>query len=193
MTTQLVRLAVLAAATALAGCGSSPKANFYTLSAGAAPAQSRAKAAYSVTIGAITVPDSLDRPQIVTRSGANQVVINEFERWAGPLKGEIARVISDNLTQQLSDASVFAYPQGTTLIADYRVIVDLQRFDSALGEAATVEVLWQVRPAKGEPKNGRAVAREAVTGKDYDALVAAHNRALAAVSGEIAAAIRASR
>ena len=184
-------IAALLAAAALVGCGSSPKANFYTLGPGAAPARAEAKASYRIAIGAVTVPDALSRPQIVTRAGANQVTINEFERWAGPLKDEIARALAANLTQLLAGASVFAYPQSANVEADYKVFVDVQRFDSAPGDAATVEALWQVRPAKGEPKFGRSIAREATQGKDYDALVAAHGRALAAVSRDIAAAIRA--
>ena len=190
MTSRFLLPAALLAVALLSGCGTSPNATFYTLGAIEAPAPGEAKAAYTVAIGAVTVPEMLERPQIVTRSGANQVTINEFERWAGPLKSEIARTIAENLTKLLGGASVFTYPQSASVNADYRVLVDVQRFDSTPGEAATIEVLWQVRPAKGEPKNGRSVAREAVQGKDYDALVAAHNRALATVSSEIAAAIR---
>ena len=187
MTSRPVFLTVLLALVMLAGCGTSPKANFYTLGPDAAPMQGQPS--FSVAISAVTVPDILDRPQMVLRSGANQVVINDFERWAGTLKSEIARAIADNLTQMLNGAIVFAYPQGANLTADYKVYIDIQRFDSALGDAATVEVLWQVRPAKGEPKNGRSAVHEATGGAGYEALVAAHNRALAAVSRDIANAI----
>lgn len=183
--------ALLLAAVVLAGCSSPPKANFYTLSPAAAPARADAKALYSVAIGAVAVPESLDRPQMVVRTGANQVTIAEFERWAGPLKSEIALAIAANLKPLLGGASVFIYPQGAN--ADVNVSVDVQRFDSVLGDAATVEVLWQVRTAKGAPKSGRSMMREAANGAGYEAVVAAHGRALAAVSRDIAAAIRAVR
>ena len=182
---------VLLAAATLAGCGSSPKANFYTLGPIDTPARAETKAAYSVAIASVGLPQMLDRPQIVTRTVANQVTINEYERWAGPLKNEIARAIAADLSRQLGGATVFTYPQSGNVDAQYRVAIDVQRFDAAPGDAATVEAVWTVRPLKGEAKNGRSIAHEAAQGVGYDALVAACNRALATVSADIAGAIRA--
>jgi hypothetical protein len=72
------------------------------------------------------------------------------------------------------------------------VLVDIQRFESVRGDAVTIDAEWSVRPAKGgAPRNGRSVVRQAATGKDYDALAAAHSKALAALSDEIAQAVRA--
>lgn len=189
MTRATASAALLLSALLLAGCGSTPKTSFYTLTPAAAGTRADAKGSYSVAIGPVAIPDSVDRPQMVLRTGANQVAISEFERWAGPLRNEIALALAENLRSRLGGASVFTYPQG--IGADVNVSVDVQRFDSALGEVATVEVLWQVRPAKGAPRSGRSQVREAAGGAGYDALVAAHGRALAAVSGDIAAAIRA--
>jgi len=183
--------ALLFGAVVLAGCSSPPKANFYTLSPVAAPARAEVTVPYSVALGSVGIPESLDRPQLVVRAGGNQVTVAEFERWAGPLKNEIAIAIAENLRPLLGGASVFTYPQGVG--ADVRVSVDVQRFESVLGEAATVEVLWQVRTDKGAAKSGRSVVREVPQGAGYDAIVAAHGRALATVSGDIATAIRAAR
>ena len=185
-------IAAMLALTVLAGCASSPKSHFYTLSSGAALERSEANAQYTVAIGPVTVPDIIDRPQIVTRSGPNQVQIAEQERWASPVKSEISRVIADNLMQQLDGAYVYVYPQNVTTNPDYQVLVEVQRFDSTLGDAVTVEALWAVRPAQGgAAKNGRSVVREPTNGNGYDALVAAYSRALTAVSRVIAEAIRA--
>jgi len=189
-----MQLAALLAAAVLAGCGSSPKTNFYTLSSGTPPPAAPAAAApYSVAIGMVTVPDVIDRPQLVTRSGANQLNIDEFSRWGEPLKSEIPRVIAANLSRELEGALVSTYPQSALVNADCRVQIEVQRFDSVPGDAATIEILWTVRPTKGDARSGRAVAREAAGGAGNDALVAAHSRALAAVSSDIAAAVRAAR
>ena len=74
----------------------------------------------------------------------------------------------------------------------YLVTIDVQRFDSIRGQAAVLEAVWAVREtAGGEPRSSRTVARETVQGDGFDALAAAHSRALAKLSGDIATAIRA--
>jgi uncharacterized protein len=71
------------------------------------------------------------------------------------------------------------------------VTINVQRFDSIPGQEVLVEAVWAVRKATGSaPRSGRTVAREVVADKSFDALAAAHSRALAMVSGDIAAAIR---
>ena len=72
------------------------------------------------------------------------------------------------------------------------VTIDVQPFDSIPGHEVVIDAVWTVRKAKGgETRSGRTVAREAVTDASFDALAAAYNRSLAAVSSHIAAAIRA--
>jgi uncharacterized lipoprotein YmbA len=183
-----MKIAVLPAfllAAAIAGCGTSPRPTFYLLDADTALKHTGAKVTYTIAVGPVSVPDGLDRPQIVTRARFSQVAINEFERWAEPLRSQIGRVIAANLSQLLNGAYVYAYPQGAGLNADYTVYVNVQRFDSALGEAAAIDVQWTVRPSQGAARNGRSQVREPSDGKSYDALVAAHNRALAEVSRQI--------
>jgi uncharacterized lipoprotein YmbA len=192
--TRLAFLASLAfLAVALAGCGS-PQVHYYTLSSTAVPAAGEAQPATaipSVGLGPITLPDVVDRPQFVLRAGANRVVIAEEHRWAEPLKSEIPRVIAENLSHLLGVKQVWSYPQSAAETAEIRVLVDIQRFDSVPGDAVTVDASWTVQRKSGEPAPGRSLAREAAGGPGHDALAAAHSRALATVSRDIAAAIRA--
>jgi len=51
----------------LGGCSSSPKASFYTLSADAALQHTGAAVPIHIVVSPVTVPDLVDRPQIVTR------------------------------------------------------------------------------------------------------------------------------
>jgi hypothetical protein len=192
MTRNLTAIGLVVALALVAGCGTSPKVRFYTLSAAETPAAAAApaKASLTVSVGPVTVPDVVDRLQIVLRIGANQVERSEFDRWGEELKLAIPRVVAASLAQQIASARVVVYtPSAPT--ADFRVLIAVERFESELGKAVTVEASWSIRPgAKGEPKSGRSVVREPVGAAGYDALVAAHSRALAAISRDIAEALR---
>jgi hypothetical protein len=175
----------------LAGCASSPPASFYTLEARAVAEPVASKADFSVLVGPVSIPDLVDRPQMVLRVDASRVTIAEQARWAEPLKIAIARAVAGNLGKMLDGARTAAYPQVTGSSADYQVFLDVQNFEAVLGSASTIEVLWTVKAGKDKSeKTGRSVMREAVTGADHAALVAAHERALAAISREIAVAVR---
>lgn len=176
----------------LAACGTLPRDRYYTLTAaGGTPTPAAAASASSIAVGPVTVPEAVDQPQFVVQVAANQVAIHEFHRWASPLKGEIARVVAANLGQELGTARVWAYGPAMLPTPDYQVLIDVQRFDSTLGDAVVIDALWTVRRAAGgPPKTGRSLVREAATGAGFDPLVAAHSRALARVSGDIANAIR---
>jgi len=176
----------------LAGCGS-PKEYLYTLSSSTASGSTRAlptNALASIVVGPVTLPEVVDRPQIVVRVGPNQVALAEQHRWAASLKREIPRVIAENLAQLLGSGLVSSYEQEVGARADIQVLLDVKRFDATVGEAATIESFWTIRRASGQPTTGRSVVREPIGGDGYDGLVAAHSRALAALSREIAEAIR---
>ena len=66
----------------------------------------------TVVIGAVTVPELVDRPQIVVRAGTNHVAIDEFARWAEPLKSQIPRVFVADLSQLLNSPRVSTSPIG---------------------------------------------------------------------------------
>jgi len=170
------------------GCASTPS-RFYTLSAAGATAKNSSD--LSVAVGPVSIPAVVDRPQIVVSIGPNQVRLEEFNRWAQPLQNNITRVIAENLMAQLGTPRVTVFPELTSTDANYRAIIDIQRFDSMPGEAATLEALWVVRRMKdGEAERGRTTVRQSVTEKDYAALAAAHSQAVARLSQEIADALR---
>ena len=175
----------------LAGCSSAPRVTFYTLNV-AATNEAPAPPFNSVAIGPITLPDLLDRPQLVVRTAANRVDILESHRRAELLKSEIPRIIAADLGILLKPARVSTYPQNAGQEADYRVLLDIQRFEMTVGEGVGLEALWSVRRSDGGvPKTGRTVVSEPAGAAGYDALVAAQSRALAAVSRDLARALRA--
>jgi uncharacterized protein len=172
-----------------AGCASAP-ARFYTLTSTASPTRAAA-ADYAVLVSSVTVPASVDRPEFVVQIAPNRVALEEFNRWAGPLNESIARTIAGDLAVLLGTRRVASGPIGNFDPA-YRVTLDVQQFDSIPAESVLIEAVWAVqKTAGGATRSGQTVAREKLQGTDFDALAAAHSRALAQVSAEIATAIRA--
>jgi hypothetical protein len=182
--------ALCAIALVAAGC-STPPSHLYTLSANASPAATPAPVNVSVVVGPISIPAIVDLPQIVVSSGANQITLDEFNRWASPLQTNISRVVAQNLVALLGTPRVAQFQQSLNLDADYRVAIEVQAFDSAPGTAATINAVWVVRRTKdGKSATGRTTITEPTAAAGYEALAAAHSRALARMSQEIADAIR---
>jgi uncharacterized lipoprotein YmbA len=184
----MVSIAIVAAAAS--GCGTSAPSRFYTLdptalSDGAAPVS------YPIMVGPVSVPAAVDRPEFVVQAAPNRVEVDEFNRWAAPLNDAVAQVVAGDLVKLLGTPNVASAPMANFVPA-YRVTIDIQRFDSVPSQAALVEAVWTVHStAGGETRSGRTVAREAVQGDGFDVLAAAHSRALAKMSGDIAGTIRA--
>jgi uncharacterized lipoprotein YmbA len=123
--------------------------------------------------------------------GPNQVRLEEFNRWAAPLQNNIARVVADNLALMLGTGRVTLWTQASSADPEYRGVIDVQSFYSAPGEAAVLDALWSVRRMKdGKAATGRTTAHETVQEKSYEALAAAHSRAAARLSRDIADAVR---
>jgi uncharacterized lipoprotein YmbA len=175
----------------LAGCASTPPSRFYTLSS-TSVAGTKASSDLSVAVGPVSIPAVVDQPQIVVTIGPNQVRLEEFDRWAVPLQGNIARVVAENLIVLLGTQRITVFPQSTSADAEYRAIIDVQRFESIPGEAAALDATWIVRRAKdGKTERGRTTVRETIPVKDFDALAAGHSRAAARLSQDIGDAVRA--
>ena len=175
-------------AALVAGCVSSPS-HFYTLSANVAPVT--ATSTVSVAVGPVTVPAAVDQPQIVVSTGANQVMFDEFNRWASPLQDNIARVVAENLVAALGTPRVTLFPQTLTSDADFRVVIEVRNFDSTPGKSAALDAVWTVRRTKdGKSETGRTSVREPVQDASYEALAAAHSRAVARMSQDIADTVK---
>ena len=170
------------------GCATSPTPAFYTLSAVQHIEQSPGASPTAIAIDLVTVPELVDRSQIVTKLDANRVRIDEFARWADPLKSQIPRVLAADLAEIIPGAIVSTFPQRANDNA-YRVTVDVQNFDSLADGTVTLVVIWSVRPPNGGKQiAGRSVVRQSAVGSGYDGLVKAHSRALLSVAKDIAAA-----
>jgi uncharacterized lipoprotein YmbA len=174
-----------------AGCAS-PPSRFYTLcSASTAPAPAPVSA-LSLAVGPVSVPAAVDRPEIVVSTGANQVRLDEFNRWASPLQDEVSRVVTENLVTMLGTGKVIQSPPSLSGKSAYRVSIEVQRFESVPGKYARLDAVWTLRRTRdGMSTTGRTSVQEEVSEPDYGALAAAHSRAISRLSRDIADEVRA--
>ena len=176
----------------IAGC-SSPATQYYMLSndAGSVTELINPTPGPSIGIAPITLPEAVDRPQFVVRTGNNRITVVDLHRWVGSLKNEIPRVIAGNLLKILGPANILSYPQHGADTADIRIYVDIQQFESVLGKTATIDANVTVQWSDGKGyRTQRIHVEESVSGDSYDALAAAHSRALLGMSQSIASIIR---
>jgi uncharacterized lipoprotein YmbA len=172
---------------ALVGClGSSRPARFYTL----APLQVRDGAVSPATdatlaIGPVEIPDYVDRQQIVTRTGANELVVSEFDRWGSSLDDQFTGSLVATLADRLAPQQVAVVPWRSVILsggATYRVAVSVSRFDGIPGQSVVLQGRWELLAQSGGKEKSLGIREASVTeqidGAGYDALVVAMQRAL---------------
>lgn len=189
------RAALIVGFVVLSGCAApAQQTRYYTLADETVPLAKSAgpSASYRVAIGPATVPEVLDRLQMVLRVSSNRLVISDMHLWSGALKREIPRVIAREVAQQLPATQVAAYQQYSGQNAMFRVPIDVVRFESVEGKSITLTAEWSVLSRSGEIlREARSEYTEAVDSPGIVPLIVAHRKALAALSQEIALAISA--
>jgi uncharacterized protein len=190
----LIAVAALALAANLVACVRTAEVRYYTLSAEAPGRPARGEPAqYTVRVDPASVPEMLDRPELVLRVSATELAIDDSHRWAEPLRTGIARAVASDLARELDGALVVLADEGAAREStDVEVTIDVQRLDAKLGESVAIDVAWVARwTSAGTVHTGRSVARApaAVSGS-YDALVVACGQALGTLSSDIARAVR---
>jgi uncharacterized lipoprotein YmbA len=148
--------------------------------------------ALAIGVGPVEIPEYLDRPNIVTRAGENEIVLADFAQWAEPFGSHVSRVLMENLVAKLGTDRVIEYPRAVSIPIDYQVAVHVIRFDAVLTQEAVLFARWGLFSGS----EGKEIVahtsrlREPLAEGGYPALVAAQSRLLGRLSGEIAAEIR---
>jgi len=178
----------------LAACGSTPEVRYYLISARLTAAETGVMPAGKVVgLGPVTLPDYLQRPQMVTRMSVTRLHYHDDQRWAEPLPDNILRVLREDLSGLLGVDDVVSYPWPRNRLVDYQVTLDLTRFDADSTGSVSLEGHWSVhKEGDSSPLVGRHIALSIPAGSSSpDAVAAAHGEALARLAGEIAAELRA--
>jgi len=184
--------ALLGVSIVAAGC-LAPRVDpstFYVLTS-AAPV-GNARVPVRLGVGPVTLPGYLDRSQIVRRLGEHQVALSDGERWAEPLRENLARTLTENLTRTLQPDAAVAYPWHPSARVGYAVAVDFTRFEPDTTGLVRLEAAWQVTEGTSGAVVQRGTSRidETADGAGTEPAIAAMSRALVRLSDELAGAVR---
>lgn len=191
------RMAAAATAAALlaswlAGCSSTPPTNFHTLmppAQASASAKSAPAGAIAWEVLAVSIPAQVDQPQWVVRTVDGGLAVLEQERWIAPLGEEIRAAVTDRLTQLVG-----APAPAAAASAQWRVRIDVQRFESVPGREARLDAVWTLNAA-GAPAAALRCRSEFVqpvaAGGGYALLAKGHQQTVAQLGDVIAAALKA--
>jgi uncharacterized lipoprotein YmbA len=178
----------------LTACGGrTPPAKFYTLQ----PVEQSSTGKtlpldVTLAVGPVAIPAALDRAEIVTRDAGNEVNFSEYHRWAGPLEEDIASVMAQNIATQLETERVTPFTRENIFFQPtHRVVININRYDSQLAHEFLIDATWSIKDLKSRKlllvRN--STIREPLASAEYEELVAAQSKVLAALSQEIAAAL----
>ena len=104
---------------------STPVTRFYVLnpinSDTSLVSESERKGLLSVEVASLRLPQYLERPQIVTRSGGNRLELAEYHQWGGNLRKNMMRVIAKNLSQLLGTPNIAISPHRSPKPSDFHI------------------------------------------------------------------------
>ncbi|MBC7905133.1 MAG: membrane integrity-associated transporter subunit PqiC [Rhodospirillaceae bacterium] len=184
--TLLTLVALLAA-----GCGQLADPNLYVIVPAAdAVERTESGAEPLVAVARVSLPEYLDRSQLVSRSGANALVLDDDNRWGEPLADSVPRVLSENLSRYLPGGRVVTPEEARGQKVPYEYVVALDAYEPDGQGNAVMRGHWLLR----DTRKGNVMAegmiderRPMASTKAPDA-VAALNENLSEASRQIAQA-----
>ena len=192
----ILLVCVLAFSGCLGGPAKTPAATYYVLNS-TYSAENRAQPVTvlndaTVGVGPIKLSRVLDRPQIVTRTGENEIRVADLERWAAPLQEIVTNVLVDNLSALLPGADILKLPWPVTISITYQVTMDITRLDGMPGGEVILRTRWGILGEGGKKvlANKLTMLNEPVRGNTTADMVSAQSRLLEKLSREIALEIK---
>ena len=196
---RILRSALLAACAivvlgGMSGCANSRDARFYVLTplpATDGPKTPPGRPLPAVGLRPVELPAELDRPQIVTRSGRNELSLAEFDRWAAPLGDQFTRVLAEDLAILIPTDRVEVFPWAKDTPIDCEVVVEVLRSEGTLGGSYWLTATWTVfkRNERGTAIRSKTSYSEPA-GASYADMVAVQSRLVAALGRDIAKAVQ---
>ena len=190
-TALLFVLAIAVTACVNIGSGTPARGPSYVLEP-AIPATVLQASGAAIGVGPVTIPGYLDRNEMVSREGANQLRIDARHSWGAPLDQEVQRVLGENLSRLLSSNRVTTWPWTRHLEIALRIPVRVLQFEPVAGRGVVLVARWDLLSPDATQVlfTRQSEIVEPVPEPGPGAYAAAMSRALAVLAGQIAEAVR---
>ena len=187
----------------IAGCNMVPPAqldatHFYVLT-GPAPAPGPVIGHLRLGLKTVELASFLNTRDIVVRSGTNELMLQDYARWAEPLGAGIGRILRLQLTADPAIGRVYPQPFPFEAERDYDVAVNVIRCEgetesgltgrSSARFAAVIEITTPGPEARVVARRTFVAPNAPWDGRDYARLAALLSEDVAALAHEIIAAL----
>lgn len=185
----------LLGALLLGGClgGSSPPVRYYLLDPQPTNAEKTQNNKLHIEIAAVELPQYLDRPQIVTRTGDHQLKLSELNQWGGNLRKNMLRTLAVNISNRLDTANVAIAPHPSSVMSAYRVEVEVMRFEYDSDQHVHLGAQWRISTGlERKPILTRIATLKSdspLEASDYNAIISTMSKLYAELSDDIASGI----
>ncbi|MBF0177576.1 MAG: membrane integrity-associated transporter subunit PqiC [Magnetococcales bacterium] len=144
---------------------------------------------YALELLQVALPPYLNRSQIVTRLGPNELHISEAHQWGDTLAENITRTTAINLSRLLGHDRVFPQSPRLLLPANLRLATEINRFEQDADGHVVLDLVWRlfvVGEAVPALERRASWTSEPVAATDYALVVAAMSRLLGDFSASVA-------
>jgi uncharacterized lipoprotein YmbA len=149
-----------------------------------------------LAIGPVRVRQYLNRPEIVTRTQENKIIVHDFHSWGEPLDRNFTAVLGGNISDLLSTDRIVFFPWRKRPDFDYQIVLDVMRFDGDLGGEVSLIVhyhIWDVGEGEVEARRmgtWRSSFSRQTRDDSFEALVSTMSELVGDISREIAEKIK---
>jgi len=149
-----------------------------------------------LAIGPVRVREYLSRPEIVTRTQENKIIVHDFHSWGEPLDKNFTAVLGANLSNLLSTDRIVFFPWRRRPNFDYQIVVDVMRFEGDLGGEASLIAHYYILHVGESEEEARPMGiwkssfSRQTKDDSYQALVSAMSELVGDFSREVAEKIK---
>ena len=170
-------------------CSRTPSPSFYLLTSAENVKAAETPRVPNLRIGLLPVQVAgyLDKQQMITRSNANTLNLDDFHLWGEPLKDNMRRVLQENLSRLRPTDAVFYFPDTKQESSTLQIALRLTQCECDSNGQAALSATWEVY--SNEKKQVITTRSVSLASRPLNHSHAALAAALSRLTGELSQAV----